>query len=96
MTTPHTVRQEGPLILEIVQEKEGMMRDEEGGRRDPTKEITSRQKEKKLIRKNRERLQSTKYDSPGHWEKPLEKPPNVQLSPRQNTNMPNTRISDSG
>ena len=46
--------QEAPLILEIVKEKEVTMRDEEGGMRDPTNEIRSLQKRKKLMRKNTE------------------------------------------
>ena len=87
---------EAPLILEIVEKKEVTMRDEEGKMRDPTNEIRSLQKRKKLMRKDTERLRRTKYDSPGPWERPLEKPQNVQLNLHQNMNMPNTKISGSG
>ena len=64
------VVQEAPLILEIVKEKEVTMREEEGGMRDLTKEIRSLQKRKKLMRKNTEKLQRTKFGSPGPRERP--------------------------
>jgi len=73
--------QEPPLVLWIVKEKEVTMRDEEDRTRDLTNEIRSVQKRKKPMRKNKERLQRMKYGSPGHWERRLEKPPNVQLNP---------------
>jgi len=49
-----------PLILEIVKEEDVTMRDEEGWMRDQTNEIRSRQRRKKLMRKNPEKLQKTK------------------------------------
>jgi len=59
-----------PLILEIVKEEAATMRDEDDGMRDPTKEIRSLQKRRKLIRRNMETLRRTKYASPGPWERP--------------------------
>jgi len=84
--------QAAPLTLELVKEKEVTMRDEKGGVRDPTNEVRSLQKRKKLMSKNMEMLRRTQYHSPGPWERPLEKSQNVQLNPHQNTNMPNTKI----
>ena len=57
--------QEAPLILEIVKEKELMIRGAEGGIRDPTNKIRILQKRKKLMRKSREKLRRTKYCSLG-------------------------------
>ena len=84
------------LIQAIVIETEVEMRQAEGRRTNLPKEIKNLLKSKKLIRKNAEGLPRTKYGSPAHWERPLEKPPNVKLNPRENTTRPNTRISGSG
>jgi len=77
-----------------VKENEVAMRDMEGRTTNPPTKIRNLQK--KLRRKNTERLQSMKYSSRGHWEKPLEKPSKVRLNPHKNPNMPNTRKSGSG
>jgi len=53
-------QQGAPLILEILKEEEAMMRDEQGRMRDPTNEIKSLQRRKKLIKKNTEKLHRTK------------------------------------
>jgi len=53
-------QRKAPLILEIVKEMEVRMRDEEGGKRDPTNETRSLQGRKKLMSKNTEKLQRTK------------------------------------
>jgi len=57
--------QEAPLILEILKEKEVMMRGGEGGIRHPTNKINSLEKRKELMRKNTEKLRRTKYGSLG-------------------------------
>jgi len=56
---------EAPLILEIMKEEAATMKEEDGWMRDPTHEIISLQKGRKLIRRNMEKLQRTKYGSPG-------------------------------
>jgi len=58
----------------------------------PNKQNKNPVEKKKLMRKNMDKLGRTRYHSPGPWERPLEKPQNVQLNPHQNTNMPNTKI----
>jgi len=55
-----TERQEAPLILQIVKEKEVEVRDDEGRTRDPPNEIRNRQKRNKLMRKNTESLERKK------------------------------------
>jgi len=58
-------QREAPLILEIVKEEAATMREEDGGMRDPTNEIRSLQKRRKLRRRNMEKLRRRKYGSPG-------------------------------
>ena len=53
-------QQEAPLILEMVTEEEVTMRDEGGGRKDPTNGLRSLQRRKTLVRKNTEKLKKTK------------------------------------
>ena len=51
---------EVPLMLEVLKEEELMIRDQEGGMRDPTNEIRSLQRREQKMRKNTEKLQRTK------------------------------------
>jgi len=72
-----------------------VIRDEEFGPIDLSNKSKNQQKRKKLMNDNTEKLERTKYSSPGHWERPLERTPNIRLNPQWNINTANTRVCGS-